>query len=213
MKTFLDMNGRKKMRSKVSLLCLPAIIKFKLNIKFRLSILGGRINYDYPGSVKLISYNFSVIFIFSFHSKESILLEIFFFPGPINRAFYAILASVKSWTAIKTGREMSLSGKTITLRRLERDEWVIENFFPFPLFCTIRSDDFQPEEVGQRSIDVVFLFFFFFEEITRIIILILSRKLWTEKDRLLLSTVFVEKKNFLEMRYLYNFFNYSFELE
>lgn len=162
MKTFLDMNGRKKMRSKVSLLCLPAIIKFKLNIKFRLSILGGRINYDYPGSVKLISYNFSVIFIFSFHSKESILLEIFFFPGPINRAFYAILASVKSWTAIKTGREMSLSGKTITLRRLERDEWVIENFFPSPLFCTIRSDDFQPDqEVGQRSIDVVFLFFFF----------------------------------------------------
>ena len=66
------------MRSKVSLLCLPAIIKFKLNIKFRLSILGGRINYDYPGSVKLISYNFSVIFIFSSFEGEYSVGNIFF---------------------------------------------------------------------------------------------------------------------------------------
>lgn len=65
---------------------------------------------------------FRYFYLLFFRRRKNILLEIFFFPGPINRAFYAILASVKSWTAIKTGREMSLSGKTITLRRLERDE-------------------------------------------------------------------------------------------
>lgn len=86
-------------------------------------------------------------------------------------------------------------------------------FLPLP---TLLYHSFRrfPTGRSRSTIDRCrFSFFFFFDEIIRIIILILSRKLWTEKDRLLLSTVFVEKKNFLEMRYLYNFFNYSFELE
>lgn len=145
------------------------------------------------------------------------MLEIFFFPGPINRAFYAILASVKSWTAIKTGREMSLSmslrennyTSKIGKRRMSNRE-----FLPLP---ALLYHSFRRFPTGPRSRSTIdrcrFSFFFFFDEIIRIIILILSRKLWTEKDGLLLSTVFIEKKNFLEMRYLYNFFNYSFELE
>lgn len=207
------MNGRKKMRSKVSLLCLPAIIKFKLNIKFRLSILGGRINYDYPGSVKLISYNFSVIFIFSSFEGEYSVGNIFFSWTNQSRVLRnigkrEIVDGYKNRKGNVFVRENNYTPK-IGKRRMSNRE-----FLPLP---ALLYHSFRRFPTGPRSRSTIdrcrFSFFFFFDEIIRIIILILSRKLWTEKDRLLLSTVFVEKKNFLEMRYLYNFFNYSFELE
>lgn len=93
------------------------------------------------------------------------MLEIFFFPGPINRAFYAILASVKSWTAIKTGREMSLSmslrennyTSKIGKRRMSNRE-----FLPFP---TLLYHSFRRFPTGPRSRSTIdrcrFSFFFF----------------------------------------------------